>query len=182
METCNRFHSRIAAFKTLFSTLPRRIPCGLLPLNRCPLSQFSCCSPLHIPQQISAAGCSGCKPAGSLPATGVAYVQLPPKRITGRPSGSFSEPLHFLIYPLHIHLLIVAKNCGEPARAGSPQSLTFPNQVPCCLLIFKAFFYLSIIQMHSATAQAVIPVRMHLCTAGNTCRAGQSAARVCRAQ
>ena len=103
------------------------------------LSQFSCCSPLHLPQQISAAGCYGCKPVGSLTATGVAYVQLPPKRITGRPSGSSPEPLRFLIYPLHIHLLIVAKNCGEPARAGSPQSLTFPNQIPCCSLIFKAF-------------------------------------------
>ena len=139
METCNRFHSRIAAFKTLFSTLPRRIPCGLLSLNRCPLSQFSCCSPLHIPQQISAAGCYGCKPVGSLTATGVAYVQLPPKRIIGRPSGSSPEPLRFFIYPLHIRLLIVAKNCGEPTRAGSPQSLTFPNQIPCCSLIFKAF-------------------------------------------
>lgn len=181
METCNRFHSRIAAFKTLFSTLPRRIPCGLLPLNRCPLSQFSCCTPLYIPQQIPAAGCSGCKPAGSLQPQGGALVQLPSNQITGRPSGSFSEPLHFLIYPLHIHLLIVAKNCGEPARAGSPQSLTFPNQIPCCSLIFKAFLSQHH-QMHSAAAQAVIPVRMHLCTAGNTCRAGQSAARVCRAQ
>ena len=137
METCNRFHSRIAAFKTLFSALPGCIPCGLLPLNCCPNSPAAPRCIYHS-KFLQRAVTAVSRWDLSQPQGG-ALVQLSSNQITGRPSGSFSEPLRFLIYPLHIHLLIVAKNCGEPARAGSPQSLTFPNQIPCCSLIFKAF-------------------------------------------